>query len=152
MSLKVFLFFHVALLIMTRVVMEIKVKFNVFKKYVKPRTGLTVEVDGEGSIDIIPSREENSLKSFIYFEGMDRKVLTEGGEIQLGIADNEEISILYRIENGIFEIIVCGEESPVRRIQIPVKSNWTVDYRNRRSIGKVSVNGGTVCCTVRRKG
>ena len=132
--------------------MEIKIKFNVFKKYVKPRTGLTVEVDGEGSIDIIPSREENSLKSFIYFEGMDRKVLTEDNEIQLEVADDEEISILYGIEDGIFEINVRGEESPVRRFQIPVKSNWTVGYRNRRSVGNVRVNGGTIHCTVRRKG
>lgn len=132
--------------------MEIKIKFNVFKKYVKPRTGLTVEVDGEGSIDIVPSREENSLKSFIYFEGNERKVLTENDEIQLEVADDEEISILYRIEDGMFEINVWGEESPLRRIQIPVKSTWRVDYRNRRSIGKVSVNGGTICCTIRRKG
>ena len=132
--------------------MKIKIKFNVFKKYVKPRTGITVEVDGEGSIDIIPSHKEISLSKFIYFEGNERKVLTENDEIQLDIADDEEISILYNIEDGIFEINVWGEESPLRRIQIPVKSTWRVDYRNRRSIGKVSANGFTICCTIRRKG
>jgi hypothetical protein len=132
--------------------MKIKIKFNVFKKYVKPRTGLTVEVDGEGSIDIVPSREENSLKSFIYFEGKERKILTENNEIQLEVADDEEISILYNIENGMFEINIWGEESPLKNIQIPVKSTWRVDYRNRRSLAKISVNGSTICCTVRRKG
>lgn len=132
--------------------MEIKIKLNVFKTYVKPRTGITVEVDGEGSIDIIPSHKEISLSKFIYFESNERKVLTENDEIQLGIADDEEISILYNIEDGMFEINIWGEESPLRRIQIPVKSTWRVDYRNRRSIGKITVNGGTICCTVRRKG
>ena len=132
--------------------MEIKIKLNVFKKYVKPRTGITVEVDGEGSIDIIPSHKEISLSKFIYFEGNERKVLTENDEIQLGIADDEEISILYNIEDGMFEINIWGEESPLRRIQIPVKSIWSVDYRNRRSIGKITVNGRTIRCSIRRKG
>ena len=132
--------------------MEIKIKRNVFEKYVKPRTGITVEVDGEGSIDIIPSRKEISLSKFIYFESNERKVLTENDEIQLGIADDEEISILYNIEDGMFEINIWGEESPLRRIQIPVKSTWSVDYRNRRSIGKITVNGGIIRCSIRRKG
>ena len=130
---------------------KIIIRLNEFKAH-KSRIGLLVEVNGEGVIDIVPSSEEISLNKFIYFEGKDRKFLTENDEIQLEVADNEEISILYNIEDGIFEINVWGEESPVRRFQIPVKSTWRIDYRNRRSIGKVSVNGFTICCTVRRKG
>ena len=130
---------------------KIIVRLNEFKAH-KSRIGLLVEVNGEGVIDIVPSSEEISLSKFIYFEGKDRKFLTENDEIQLEVADNEEISFIYRIEEGMFGISVWGEESPFRELKIPVKSSWTVDYRNRRSIGKVTVNGGTICCTIRRKG
>lgn len=130
---------------------KIKIRLNEFKAH-KSRIGLLVEVNGEGVIDIVPSREEISLSKFIYFEEKERGFLTENDEIQLEVADNEEISFNYEINEGMFSISVWGEESPFREIRIPVKSNWTVNYRNRRSIGKVRVNGGTICCTIRRKG
>jgi hypothetical protein len=130
---------------------KIKIRLNEFKKFAhsggKPRAGLLIEVNNEGIIGILPSREDPQNSFLLFEDGIKNQI---GNDFQFEVADDEEISVIYKTVDGI-EINVSGETRS-NKYFIPVKNGWTVEFRNRRSMGGIIVCGSTIHCNIRRKG
>ena len=127
-----------------------KIRTNEFKKYLPVRKGLVIEFNGEGIIGIVPSSKE---ESFILFEnGSRRIIITESSDFQFDIPDFEDIGIEFRIGEGLEIMAYNDKNEKDRSYFIPVKSDWVVEFRNRRACGKTRIKGNKVCLGLKKKG
>lgn len=129
-----------------------KIRINEFKKFSPTRKGLVIEFNGEGIIGIVPSSEES--ESFILFENGSRRIITgtESSDFQFNIPDfDDDIRIEFRIGEGLEIMIYNDKNEKDRSYFIPVKSDWTVEFRNRRACGKTRIKGNSVWLNLSKK-
>lgn len=125
-----------------------KIRTNEFKNYLPVRKGLVIEFNGEGVIGIVPSSKE---ESFILFENGSRRIITESLDFQFDIPDfDDDIRIEFKIGEGLE--ISTSNDNEKRSYFIPVKSDWVVEFRNRRACGKTRIQGNSVWLGLRKKG
>ena len=124
-----------------------KIRTNEFKEYLPVRKGLVIEFNGEGIIGIVPSSDE----SFILFENGSRRIITEDSGFQFSL-DFEDIGIEFRIGEGLEIMTYNDKNEKDRSYFIPVKSDWVVEFRNRRACGKTWIQGNSVWLGLRKKG
>lgn len=128
-----------------------KIRINEFKKFSPVRKGLVIEFNGEGIIDIVPSSKES--ESFILFENSSVRNITESSDFQFSIPDfDDDIRVEYRIGEGLEIMTYNDKNEKDRSYFIPVKSDWVVEFRNRRACGKVRIKGNSVWLCLRKKG
>ena len=125
-----------------------KIRTNEFKEYLPVRKGLVIEFNGEGIIGIVPSSNE----SFILFENGSVKNITESSDFQFSIPDFNDIGIEYRISEGLEIMTYDDKNEKDRSYFIPVKSDWVVEFRNRRACGKTWIQGNSVWLGLKKKG
>ena len=125
-----------------------KIRTNEFKKYLPVRKGLVIEFNGEGIIGIVPSSEE----SFILFENGLVKNITEDSNFQFSIPDIDDIGVEFRIGEGLEIMTYNDKNEKDRSYFIPVKSDWVVEFRNRRACGKTWIQGNSVWLGLRKRG
>lgn len=133
------------------VIMEKKIKFevktNLYKKYLPNRKGLVIEVNGEGVIGIVPSSNE---ESFIMFENGSKKMITDTETSQFEMAELDDFAVEFKIGEGL-EIMTYNDKNEKEKSYfIPVKSDWIVEFRNRRAIGKTWIQGNSVWLNIKR--
>lgn len=127
-----------------------KIRTNEFKKYLPVRKGLVIEFNDEGIIGIVPSSEE---ESFILFENGSRRNITESSDFQFSIPDfDDDIRIEFRIGEGLEIMTYNDKNEKDRSYFIPVKSDWVVEFRNRRACGKTRIKGNKVWLVLKKKG
>lgn len=124
-----------------------KIRTNEFKKYLPVRKGLVIEFNGEGIIGIVPSSDE----SFILIENGLVRNITEGTDFQFSL-NFEDIGIEFRVGEGLEIMTYNDKNEKDRSYFIPVKSDWVVEFRNRRACGKTWIQGNSVWLNLRKKG
>lgn len=124
-----------------------KIRTNEFKKYLPVRKGLVIEFNGEGIIGIVPSSDE----SFILIEDGLVRNITEGTDFQFSL-NFEDIGIEFRIGEGLEIMTYNDKNEKDRSYFIPVKSDWVVEFRNRRACGKTWIQGNSVWLGLKKKG
>lgn len=122
--------------------MNFKVRKNEFKSFVPSREGIVIELDGEGIIGIVPSSNSESFLVLDKIGGSTNVVSNEGYAFE--IPKTEEVGIEFKVNLGL-EITTYNEENKQSRSYfIPVKSDWVVEFRNRRVCGKTVIQGDSV--------
>lgn len=125
-----------------------KIRLNEFKDYLPVRKGLVIEFNGEGIIGIVPSSDE----SFILIENGLVRNITEGTDFQFSL-NFEDIGIEFRVGEGLEIMTTYNDKNEKDRSYfIPVKSDWVVEFRNRRACGKTWIQGNSVWLGLKKKG
>ena len=130
------------------VIMEkFTVKKHQFSKFKDSRTGIVINFNGETIIGIVPPK--GCTESFIMNEDGTTKIIDEN-EYEFEFP-NEEAEIVLKIGVGL-EIKSYKENKELEKIIfIPVKSNWSIDFRNRRVCGSTRIIGDEVYLNLKRK-
>lgn len=125
---------------------KFSVKKHQFNKFKEPRTGIVIDFDGETIIGIVSS--EGSNESFIMNDNGTTKVIDEK---KYDFELPNEAEIVLNANVGL-EIKSYNEKNEIDcRIFIPVKSNWNIEFRNRRVCGSTRIIGDKVYLNLRRK-
>lgn len=123
-----------------------KIRTNEFKEYLPVRKGLVIEFNDEGIIGIVPSSDE----SFILIENGLVRNITEDSDFQFSL-DFEDIGIEFKIGEGLEIMTYNDKNEKDRSYFIPVKSDWVVEFRNRRACGKTWIQGNSVWLGLKKK-
>ena len=68
------------------------------------------------------------------------------------MAELDDFAVEFKIGEGL-EIMTYNDKNEKEKSYfIPVKSDWIVEFRNRRAIGKTWIQGNSVWLNIKRKG